>query len=126
MKKYLVLVIAVVVLGGGAFFMQQWFVGSFSTENRSQAPDAYSITFIAKTTSFVLDAMHTLAAEGSLSFSGRDFPGLGFFVEQMNGKYGADGFYWILYVNGKKSDFGASQMRLKEGDVVEWRYEKGY
>ena len=126
MKKYAALAIAIIVLSGGAFFTQQWFIRTFPAENRLQAPDAGSTTFTATTTSFVLDTMHTLAAEGSLNFSGRDFPGLGFFVEEMNGRKNTGGYYWILLINGKKSDLGASQARLKEGDVVEWRYEKGY
>ena len=126
MKKYFALVIAIIVLSGGAFFTQQWFVESFSTENSSQTSNTNSTTFTATTTSSVLDVMHTLAGMGSLSFSGRDFPGLGFFVEEINERKNTDGYYWILLVNGKKSDLGASQARLKEGDVVEWRYEKGY
>jgi len=126
MKKYTALAVAILVLSGGAFFTQQWFIESFSTENSLQASDADSITFTATTTGSVLDAMRALSAKGSFSFSGRDFPGLGFFVEEMNGRKNTDGYYWILLVNGKKSDLGASQARLKEGDVVEWRYEKGY
>ncbi|MEK7479712.1 MAG: DUF4430 domain-containing protein, partial [Patescibacteria group bacterium] len=71
----------------------------------------------------VLEAMRTLADSGAITFSGREYPSLGFFVESLNGKYGGDGFYWILYVNGKTSETGASQTSLKAGDAVEWRYE---
>jgi len=126
MKKYFALVIAIIVLSGGAFFTQQWFIESFPAWNSTRAAGPDSITFTGTTTSPVLDVMHALAGKGSFSFSGQDFPGLGFFVEEMNGRKNTDGYYWILLVNGKKSDLGASQARLKEGDVVEWRYEKGY
>ena len=125
-KKYFTLVITIIVLGGGAFFTQQWFIESFPTENSTQNPDSGSITFTATTASSVLDVMHTLAAEGSFSFSGRDFPGLGFFVEEMNGRKNMDGYYWILYVNGTPSQTGASQTMLSDGDTIEWRFERGY
>lgn len=70
--------------------------------------------------------MRTLQESGEFTFSGREYPSLGFFVESINGKYGGDGFYWILYVNGASSNTGASQTKLHAGDAVEWRYEKGY
>ena len=123
MKKNSVLIIAVIVLTGGAFYSQQYFVESYPPTQKI-LPD--SLTFTAKTGGTVLEAMNTLSADGSLSFSGRDFPGLGFFVEAINGKKSENGYYWILHINGKKSDLGASSAHLKAGDVVEWQYEKGY
>src|SRR3989344_2018832 len=73
----------------------------------------------------VLEAMRSLATEG-LVFTGREYPSLGFFVESINDKRNADGYYWILYVNGTSSETGASQTVLFSGDTVEWRYEQGY
>mgnify|MGYP001574888162 CR=1 FL=1 len=138
MKKYIALFVAVVVLAGGAFFTQKWFIGSFTVEDSFQVPESNSFVFIGTTTGSVLDAMRAFSAEGSFNFSGRDFPGLGFFVEEINnlpalhaqawqaGKKNAEGYYWILLINGKKSDLGVSQARIQQGDVIEWRYEKGY
>ncbi len=83
--------------------------------------DRYSI----RTHGTVLDAMRSLASDG-LAFTGKDYPSLGFFVESVNGKKASGGYYWILYVNGKSSDTGASQTRLSAGDTVEWRFEKSY
>ncbi|MCR4325621.1 MAG: DUF4430 domain-containing protein [Patescibacteria group bacterium] len=74
----------------------------------------------------VLDAMRAAAASSSFTFTGRDYPGLGFFVESINGKENTGGFYWILYVNGASSETGASQTRLSNGDAIEWRYKQGY
>lgn len=51
---------------------------------------------------------------------------LGTFVDTINGQKNSDGYYWILYLNGRTSDIGASQTTLNDGDIVEWRYEKGY
>ncbi len=142
MKKYIALIAAVIVLAGGAFVSQQWFVKYFSNVNATSEVKPrvdnkisrvvvsvtieekhYSATLSGST---VLDVMRALSAEGSLNFFGRDFPGLGFFVESINGKKNTEGYYWILLINGKKSDLGASQARIQTGDVVEWRYEKGY
>ena len=74
----------------------------------------------------VLGAMNTLASGGGFRFASKDFPGMGAFIESINGKKNADGFYWILYVNGKSSDLGVSQAKIRAGDNIEWRYEKGY
>ncbi|MEY4747053.1 MAG: hypothetical protein RLZZ416_102 [Candidatus Parcubacteria bacterium] len=70
--------------------------------------------------------MRALADGHALSFSGRDYSGLGFFVDAINGKKNADDHYWFLYVNASSSQTGASRTILKPGDVVDWRYEKNY
>jgi hypothetical protein len=71
----------------------------------------------------VLALMRRLGAQG-LSFSGKEYPSLGFFVESINGKESADGLYWFLYINGESSDSGASSANVAPGDAVEWRYKK--
>ena len=53
-------------------------------------------------------------------------PGMGAFVESINGQRNTNGFYWILYVNGTSSPTGASQTLVHANDSLEWRYEKGY
>lgn len=73
----------------------------------------------------VIDAM--IAAKNlGLTYDGREFMGLGLRVDEINGVRSKDGFYWFLYINDRSSDFGASQMTLKAGDTVEWRYKQGY
>ena len=76
--------------------------------------------------STVLDTMKTLAAEGDFTFTGRDYPSLGFFVESINEKRQSDGYVWIFYVNGVKSSIGITSLTLKPGDTIEWKYEKKY
>ena len=34
------------------------------------------------------------------------------------------GMYWMLYINGALSNYGAKQSIVYDGDVIEWRYEK--
>ncbi len=126
MKKYLVLFTAVIVLSTGAFFTQQWFVDFSSPRAETSSLRSTSFTFTANATGTVLEAMRALEKDASFTFSGREFSGLGFFVEEINGKRGENGYYWILHINGTTSDLGVSQARVGPGDSVEWRYEKGY
>lgn len=71
----------------------------------------------------VLDAMRAMQASG-LMFVGTEYPSLGFFIESINGKKAADGYNWMLYVNGAQSQTGASQTKISGGDRIEWKYEK--
>lgn len=73
-----------------------------------------------------LDVMRIIASMSGFSFSGAEYPSLGFFVESIEGKKSGDGYYWILYINGKSSNLGASSVTVHPGDTLEWRYEKGY
>ena len=96
-----------------------------SLEQTAPVLTSYVIPILSETT--VLRAMDAYAAaDSSFFFSGRDFPGLGYFVEEIKGRMNADGYYWILRINGTLSELGASQARVQPGDTVEWRYEKGY
>ncbi len=61
-----------------------------------------------------------------ISFGGKEYIGLGFFVDEINGvKNNANGSnkYWIYSINGKKADVGISQYIVKEGDTINWNYE---
>ena len=49
----------------------------------------------------------------------------GVFIESINGiKNGDDGKYWQYYINDVLGDVAADKKVLKEGDAVEWRFEK--
>ncbi|MDB5187759.1 MAG: hypothetical protein JWO50_279 [Candidatus Kaiserbacteria bacterium] len=72
----------------------------------------------------LLDAMQALQSSTSFDYSGRQYTGLGFFVMSINGKAAADGFNWMLYVDGRPSEYGASALIIKTGQKIEWKYEK--
>lgn len=72
------------------------------------------------------EAMAALKAEGALSYTLRSYSGLGAFVKEIQGKSDTSDYYWILYVNGKKSATGISATRISSGDVIEWKYEHKY
>lgn len=64
------------------------------------------------------------AASSTFSFSGSQFPGLGLFVESINGQEARERHYWILYVNDAPATRGVSHARVTPHDTVVWRYEE--
>ncbi|MDD4901172.1 MAG: DUF4430 domain-containing protein [Patescibacteria group bacterium] len=73
----------------------------------------------------VYDLMAALQQEKKINFQGQNYPGLGFFVTEINGiKNNPLGENWIYYVNGQPAKVGVSYYKLKNNDIVEWKYEK--
>ena len=72
----------------------------------------------------VLDLMKLIGEEDGLNFKYQD-SGLGVFIEEINGvkNNSSDNVYWMFYVNGKMAAVGASDYKLSNNDIVEWRYE---
>ena len=75
--------------------------------------------------SSVYDIMEA-AQEQGFSFEGREFSGIGFFVDEVEGKRQnpKDRMYWIYYVNGKKAQVGVSLYIIEDNDVITFRYEE--
>ena len=88
------------------------------------APQIVSIT--ATTSETVIETMRAIASSGAFTFTGRDYPGLGFFVDSINGEKNAGGKYWVFYINEVSATSGVSTAVVKAGDTIEWKYEKGY
>jgi len=72
----------------------------------------------------VYEAMEVLASTTDFRFESQEYSGLGYFIRGIGGTRNSDGRYWTFYVNGSYSMVGASQYRLREGDSVEWKFEK--
>ncbi len=69
------------------------------------------------------DLMNLLKTENKISFFGKDYSGLGFFVEEINGvKNNPAGKNWLYYVNGKPAPVGISNYIIKANDIIEWKY----
>ncbi len=104
-----------------------------SQENKIQVP-SYIILNIAGVNyeteltedTSLYELMEKLSNEGKISFSGTDYGDMGFFIDEINGTKNDDGagLYWIFYVNGNTADVGASDYIIKDGDYIEWKYEK--
>jgi hypothetical protein len=93
-----------------------------TTENISVEVDSHYVPVYTKGT--VLDAMEAYRdASGTFTFSGKQYPGLGMFIEEIQGRRAADGYYWILYINDDTADLGVSRAEVVPGDIVEWRFE---
>ncbi len=97
---------------------------SAATATLKVASTTYALSVRAGET--VLGAMRALGSAGTLRFTGREYPGLGFFVDSINGVSSAGGKYWVFYVNGVSATQGISSTIIEKGDLVEWRYEKSY
>lgn len=76
----------------------------------------------------VYTAMQFLMAASSrpFYFQAKEYPGLGFFVYEINGKVQENktGTYWIYYINGQSAKIGISNYIIQQGDIIEWKYEK--
>lgn len=79
--------------------------------------------FIIQTSEYytVYDAMNSLRAQGKITFEGKEYPGLGFFVTQINSLKAGDGKNLMYYINGEEASAGVSTYVFKEGDNIEWK-----
>lgn len=75
--------------------------------------------------SSVYDVMKQARETRGLEFQGRDFSGIGYFVEEINGKRQdlKVSHFWILYMNGQKAKAGVSSSFVNNQDIIEWKYE---
>lgn len=78
----------------------------------------------ATTTQTILEVMRTLEKTTDFSFKGTEFSGIGLFVDEINHKKSAGGYYWMLYVNMLAAQKGVSQVFVSPGDKILWQYEK--
>lgn len=83
----------------------------------------YPVGLAEKSTAF--DAMSKLVTEKKISATFKEFSGMGYFVDEINGMATdkQNGKYWIYYLNGKPAQAGISQYILKNNDLITWKYE---
>jgi hypothetical protein len=75
--------------------------------------------------SSVYDLMSVLKMENKISFFGKNYADLGFFIEEINGiKNNPLDKNWVYYINGEPAKVGISFYQLKINDIIEWKYEK--
>lgn len=67
------------------------------------------------------DAFKELQSKGEISFEGKNYPGLGFFVTRIGDLKSGDGKNLMYDINGKEASVGVSAYVLKEGDIIEWK-----
>ena len=71
-------------------------------------------------------AIENAVEEKLIDIKGKNFLGLGFYVNEINGVEERNGYSWIYYINGLKATVGVSTYKLQDGDFIEWKYEKNY
>ncbi len=59
--------------------------------------------------------------KGMISFFGKEYPGLGFFITDIGPLHQGNGQYLFYYVNGLEATAGISSYIPKNGDVVVWK-----
>jgi hypothetical protein len=69
----------------------------------------------------VLDLLTALERQNGIAIEKRNFPGLGVFVEAIQGVHNTNDSYWQFWVNGEYSKVGAAQYELKDGNKVLWK-----
>lgn len=101
---------------------------------KAEAPRTIAVTLVvegashdlqAPLSSSVYDVMSRAQAAGIMEFSGKEFSGIGYFVEEINGKREdlKGRHFWILYMNGQKAKAGVSSLVVNNQDIIEWKYE---
>ena len=97
-----------------------------TTEGKIEKPSVTNYSFTAALHGTVLDAMYAYQKTSVFEFKTKENSRLGVMIEEINNLKNGDGYYWILSINNKKSEKGASMAQVSPGDVVEWKFEKRY
>jgi hypothetical protein len=69
------------------------------------------------------DALMQAKDAGTLKLSGKNYPGLGFFVTEIGELRAENGKDLLYYINSKEANVGVSSYILKDGDIIEWKLE---
>lgn len=72
----------------------------------------------------VYDMLSLIGQKENINFVFKNFSGLGFYVDSIDGVKSGSGKFWIYYINGKKAETGISNYKLKAGDRVLWQLEE--
>ena len=79
-------------------------------------------------TTTVQAVMQQASEQCGFSYSGENYGGLGFFVEEIAGltQNQQTGYYWIFSVNAQISSLGVSSQEVAAGDSIQWHYQAEY
>ncbi len=78
---------------------------------------------VATNNQSALDLLSNLAKESDIEIEVKDYGNLGSMVEMIGGKRnGEDNSFWQYWVNGEYSQVGATDYKLKSGDLIEWKF----
>lgn len=138
-NRNIILIALIALLCGGIFWLT--FVKVFQRQNTVPPPfsspyigggrvevkeNDITFTDIIPGSISVYGFMDKLRSEGQITFTEKNYIGMGKFIEEINGVKSSSGYSWIYYVNGKKAEIGVSNYKINKGDIVSWKYEKNY
>lgn len=69
----------------------------------------------------VFDALAEITEKEDIKIETQQYD-FGVFVKNINGRESTAERAWIYFVNGESGQVAADQYKLKDGDVVEWKY----
>jgi hypothetical protein len=69
----------------------------------------------------VYQVMQKAMQNNQVTFDGREYLGLGFFVTQVGSLVNGNGKNLMYYVNDKEASVGVSSYVLSDGDSIEWK-----
>ena len=61
--------------------------------------------------------------KGTIVLSGKEYPGLGFFVTDIGPLHSGEGKYLIYYINGVEATVGVSSYVFHAGDSIVWKLQ---
>lgn len=121
-KISLINIVAIVVLialfGIGGHFIGRLNESKVSTAASSQISGVQTFSYEGETGKTALDLLKS-KSDVQVSESS-----LGSFVMSINGTTNSDSQFWMLYINGELATTAADQAQTKEGDKIDWRFEK--
>lgn len=96
---------------------------SQNTKNITIIAGEEKINLSVPTNTLFYDALMQAKNEGILTVSGKNYPGMGFFVTDIGALHAGDGKDLLYYINNKEATVGVSSYVLKDGDILEWKLE---
>ena len=73
--------------------------------------------------SSLYDTLLSARENKQIAFTGKNYPGLGFFVTDIDSLHDGNGGNLIYYVNGKEATVGVSAYIINNNDVILWKLE---
>jgi|GEM_PF-1790206 len=92
-----------------------------STENISLIIGSMPISIPLVVGDTLYETLHNADVQGTILFSAREYPGLGFFVTAIGLLESGDGKNLMYFINGKEASVGVSMYVPHDGDVIEWK-----
>ena|SRR3989338_2636080 len=121
-----------IILFFGLAIITLFFVFSHTAETNEIPTSSISFTVMAGDTTFPLvansgqslyDVLLAAKEDKQITFSGKNYSGLGFFITDINSLHSGDGKDLIFYINGKEANVGVSSYVINNGDVILWKLE---